>query len=331
MKYRIRLARPDETLPALELAKRVFEEFTPPGYVPDPSGSFAERITSSENIEKYSSGKNLMFIAEDNGKIIGMVNERDGCHISKLFVDRKYHRQGVATRLMERIVCELKLRGVNRITLNSSQYALPFYEKFGFHKTENEQNKHGMNVTPMAYEPKEIWDLLDADGNKTGEYVERGRNPPDGCYFLVVHVWKYNSRGEWLIDKRSARGMDIDGKWETTGGAAIAGDDSKTAALREAREELGIDLDPENGILFRRLTHKWKEGHGCFTDVWVFKTDLPVEAVHLQKEEACDAMWTTAGKIREMMDSGEFIPKRLYPYFDEMTEKFTGQIRNTDN
>lgn len=30
--------------------------------------------------------------------------------------------------------------------------------------------------------------------------------------------------------------------WETTGGSAVAGDDSLTAALRETKEELGIDL-----------------------------------------------------------------------------------------
>jgi len=33
------------------------------------------------------------------------------------------------------------------------------------------------------------------------------------------------------------RGTSIDSKWETTGGAALAGDDSLTAALHETKEE----------------------------------------------------------------------------------------------
>jgi hypothetical protein len=32
------------------------------------------------------------------------------------------------------------------------------------------------------------------------------------------------------------RGTSIDGKWETTGGAALAGDDSLTTALRETHK-----------------------------------------------------------------------------------------------
>ena len=44
--------------------------------------------------------------------------------------------------------------------------------------------------------------------------------------------------------------LNTEEKWETTGGSALAGDDSLTAALRETKEELGIDLDPQKGVLF---------------------------------------------------------------------------------
>lgn len=112
------------------------------------------------------------------------------------------------------------------------------------------------NPVPTWYLDKyEVWDIYDINRNKTERFHERGKPLTDGDFHLVVHVWKYNSAGEWLIDKRTPRyeNDDLGGKWETTGGAAVTGDDSLTAALREAKEELGIDLDPNDGELFLSL------------------------------------------------------------------------------
>ena len=125
---------------------------------------------------------------------------------------------------------------------------------------------------------------------------------------------------EWLIDKRACRGSDIDGFWETTGGAAIAGDDSLAAALRETKEEFGIDLNPQNGELFCTNARE-RGGHTWFEDVWVFDCDVQLEEIILQKEETCDVMWASADKIKEMMSTGEFLENRMYPYFDEMLKK----------
>ena len=103
---------------------------------------------------------------------------------------------------------------------------------------------------------------------------------------------------------------------------ALAGDDSLTAALREAKEELGIDLDPKKGIFLHRTAHHVVNGHSWFRDAWVFEHDCPIETIHFQEDETCDAMWATADKIREMMATGEFVSEWFYPYLNEMFEKW---------
>ena len=323
MKYNIRQAKSDDVLSAFKLGLRVFTEFDAPEFEPDAAAKFrADCTENADYIENYKTGRHLMFIAVIDNEIAGLVNERGSGHISMLFVDGRYQRQGIATKLTERIVCELKLKGINLITVNSSPYGLRFYENFGFTAAGTEQKKDGFIFTSMVYRPLEIWDILDENGGRTGRHIERGRRMSDGDYNLIVHVWKHNSKGEWLIDKRTNRGTDLDGKWETTGGAAIAGEGSLTAALREAKEELGIGLDPGKGTMFRRnVNHKDNRG-SWFTDAWIFEYNGPIEAVHLQKEEACDAMWATVEQINGMMESGEFVSKKLYPYFDEMAEKW---------
>jgi len=171
---------------------------------------------------------------------------------------------------------------------------------------------------------KEIWDVYDKDRNKTGRFHVRGEPMAVGDYHIVVHVWKRNAKGEWLIDKRTARygRSDIDGKWETTGGSAIAGDDSLTAALRETKEELGIDLDPQKGELFYSGAVIADDGHGFFRDVWVFDCDKPIGELVLDESEVCDAMWASVDKIRAMMASGEMLGEGWHPYFEDMVSKY---------
>ncbi|MDD4296938.1 MAG: GNAT family N-acetyltransferase [Ruminiclostridium sp.] len=319
-----RKAKPEDIYPAFELALRVFIEFEAPDYEQDAVGNFkSDCIDNEQYINNYVIGKHLMHVALEDNKIVGFVNERGNGHISMLFVDGLHQRQGIATTLMNNMVCELKLHGFDKITLNSSPYGLPFYKHFGFKPTDTEQKKDGFIFTPMEYIPNDILDILDEKGNKTGRYAERGRKIKTGDYFLIVHVWKHNNKGEWLIDQRTPRygNGDLDGKWETTGGCAVAGDESLSAALRETREELGIELDPSKGMLFKRTPRLGDNGHTWFEDVWVFDYNEPIESVAYDGSEVCDAMWATTDKIREMMTTGEFVSAWLYPYFDEMVEK----------
>ena len=68
----------------------------------------------------------------------------------------------------------------------------------------------------------ELWDVLDENGNKIGKTHERGKPMGHGEYHLVVDVWIINSRGEFLISKRTPTKYPDPGKWEPTCGCAIA-------------------------------------------------------------------------------------------------------------
>lgn len=315
----------EDIWPAFDLALRVFMKFEAP--ISDTAA--VERFQDDFEFKKthpdlWDVGDRLMFIALDDSTIVGMVDAQGNGHIQSFYVDSAYHRRGIGTELLSRMVCELKLRGCDQITLDSFRSGMPFFHSFGFYPTGDEQTRDGFICIPMAYEPNEIWDVLDEHGNKTGRYTERGRKRAPGDYHLVVHVWKRNSQGEWLIDRRVPRITDnLGGKWETTGGSAVAGDDSLAAALRETKEELGIDLDPDKGTLFRRIVNRGVAGNTWLTDAWVFEWNGTLDQIRFQKGETCDAVWVTADKIRDMMDSGEFLSYNIYSYFYEMVERFS--------
>jgi isopentenyldiphosphate isomerase len=169
----------------------------------------------------------------------------------------------------------------------------------------------------------EFWDILDKNGNPTG--IKRQRSPwplpedklQDGEYHLVVQIWILNSRGEFLISRRTPN-KSWPLMWECTGGSAVAGQSSLAAALAETKEELGIGLNPANGRVFKRFI---KEGSKMIIDVWLFRQDIDISTITLQPDETCDAMWASKEKIRQMLKDEQFVGYEFFPYLDELFDE----------
>jgi len=166
----------------------------------------------------------------------------------------------------------------------------------------------------------ELWDVLDENGNKIGRLHERGKPMKAGEGHLVVQIWIMNSKREFLISKRSLGVGWWDGMWHTTGGCAIAGDDSLSATLRETKEELGVAINPKNGKLFKQYSEPRISDDGFVAlHVWIFRQEVDIESVTFQPDEICDVMWADKEQIRKMIDEGIFIPpEEAYPYIDEL-------------
>ena len=130
----IRPARPEEIPIGLDLARRVFQEFIHPG---------------ENTAAKYDTEHETMFVALAGERVVGMTSQRGGCHIRKLYVDGAWHRRGIATKLLDAIIASM---GADRVTVNSSPYAMPFYLNYGFVPAGEEIKADGFVFTPMAYE-----------------------------------------------------------------------------------------------------------------------------------------------------------------------------------
>lgn len=152
----------------------------------------------------------------------------------------------------------------------------------------------------MAF--RERWDILDENGTPSGRTIFRGDNSlKSGEYHLVVHIWVLSPDGRILIQKRSAEKKLMPGEWAATGGAAVAGEDSYTAAHRELFEELGLDPVPENFKKIARIKRR-----NSLLDVWITVTDRNVEDFVLQKSEVERVKWVTFEEIVSMIESGQF-------------------------
>ncbi|MCQ2355148.1 MAG: GNAT family N-acetyltransferase [Clostridia bacterium] len=116
---------------------------------PDYSAEGTEEFRKCLHDEKYLAGIEY-YGAFDRNTLVGTVGiRRENCHICFFFVDGKYHRLGIGTRLFEYLKIDYPDK---TITLNSSPYGLPFYGSLGFAETESEQTVNGIRFTPMKYQ-----------------------------------------------------------------------------------------------------------------------------------------------------------------------------------
>ena len=68
-----------------------------------------------------------------------------------LFVDKEYHHKGIAKELTLKMIddCIQNNKKVVNITVNSSPYAIGFYQKLNFKEVSEEQEVDGIKFTPM--------------------------------------------------------------------------------------------------------------------------------------------------------------------------------------
>ena len=159
----------------------------------------------------------------------------------------------------------------------------------------------------------ELWDLYTENRELTGRTHIRGEEIPEGFYHLVVHVWIRNSKGEYLISQRAANRPTFPLMWETVGGSVLAGEDSLTGAIREAKEEVGIDLPPEAGhLLFTRVRSVISgKRYSDIADVWSFHYDENA-AAPISTDEVAQSKWMTVSEVQALLDSGEMVESLRY-------------------
>lgn len=155
----------------------------------------------------------------------------------------------------------------------------------------------------------ELWDLYNENREFTGKTHIRGQEIPQGFYHLVVHVWIRNRKGEYLISQRSAARPTFPLMWECVGGSVTKGESSLTGALREAKEEVGIDLLPEMGHVVFSKVRGVIDGQyfGDILDVWLFEYDGPVSLENATTDEVAQTVWMNREQIRQLHDSGKLV------------------------
>ncbi|MCH5266215.1 MAG: GNAT family N-acetyltransferase [Lachnospiraceae bacterium] len=136
---------------ALALVWEVFEEYEVPDYEEMGIQTFRHFIEYDNIVKKVRQGEMKFWGCYLNGLLVGVIALRGEQHISLLFVRGQFHRLGIARRLVRVAVAEVEEKEpeIRAVTVNSSPYAVEFYERTGFVALGPEKKADGIRFTSM--------------------------------------------------------------------------------------------------------------------------------------------------------------------------------------
>lgn len=163
---------------------------------------------------------------------------------------------------------------------------------------------------------REFLDLVDEDGNPTGEREDRAIIHATGLRHRTAHLWLMRERDgqvEILLQKRSEDKDSYPGCYDISSAGHIpAGMDFIPSALRELEEELGLTANAEELTLCgqRRFFHhqtfhgKPFEDHQV-SNVYVLVRDVDPADLTLQASEVQSVVWMPLCEVRRRVEAGD--------------------------
>ena len=148
----------------------------------------------------------------------------------------------------------------------------------------------------------ELIDIVDENGTPTGETVDREYAHLNGIWHRTAHLWLVREKNGYiqiLLQKRSENKESYPGCYDISSAGHIpAGVDYKASAIRELKEELGVDAKEENLIFSgdrKVISDKCffgKQFHDRqHSRVFIMWLDLPEEEFCISEDEVESVCW----------------------------------------
>jgi Isopentenyldiphosphate isomerase len=159
----------------------------------------------------------------------------------------------------------------------------------------------------------EYFNVYNKYGEKTDQIVERTTAHKEGVCHRVVHLWIMNSQNQLLLQQRSANKDSGASLWYiSVGGHIDKSEDIETTLIREAQEELGIDISSMTDSIEYLFTFKEFQStqnntflDDEFYDVFLLKADFDLNQLILQEEEVQAVKYMDYAEFKKLILSGD--------------------------
>jgi GNAT superfamily N-acetyltransferase len=143
-----RRIHPGEEAEVCRLVERIFSEFVAPDFPPEGIAEFLSFASPAAMAERRAAGQ-VILVAEQAGRIVGMLELRGFAHISLLFAETP--GQGIGRALYGEAlrICRERPEATGRMRVHASRYSVPIYRKLGFEAEGPGCTENGITYVPM--------------------------------------------------------------------------------------------------------------------------------------------------------------------------------------
>lgn len=173
---------------------------------------------------------------------------------------------------------------------------------------------------------KELIDVLDENGIKTGEILSRDEIHKKGLWHRSIVVAIVNEKNEVLLQQRSANKEKNAGMWDiSVAGHISTGQDALSAATREINEEVSVSLGYNVDIKsFRymfsyRTQQKYSENfiENQFYDFFILRKEkLNIEDIKMQETEVQSIKFVGINELLKMQEEKKIVERN--PVYNEL-------------
>ena len=162
----------------------------------------------------------------------------------------------------------------------------------------------------------EILDLYDDNGIFLNETIFRGEKVTTGKNIMLSVIFIKNIEGKYLIQKTS---KEKGGKFSSTGGHVIHGEDGFTTIIRELYEELGLKVDDKDVKYITTFKYPSKT---CIFNVYELEIDnLDLDNIKLQESEVESINFLSKKEIEKIITDGNFLESHAYIFKNYILKK----------
>ncbi|HWY58775.1 MAG TPA: NUDIX domain-containing protein [Terriglobales bacterium] len=171
----------------------------------------------------------------------------------------------------------------------------------------------------------EYVDVLDSSGCSVGKIKPKSEVHRDGDWHGAAHVWILNTKGQILIQRRAPTKENWPSLWDVSvAGHLSAGEGPVEAVLREAREELGVTLDPSECRYLFTAAEQVALNNGTYVDneyhyVFLVERDFEVESLKFSDGEVAEVRFVA---LRELQTNLTTDPSGFVPHEEEYRRLF---------